>query len=156
MTHITFWAAGFGRRRVKLLYARIRIKLYVVIRIRFVTRSVCPGKFSGEISRMVPGVVLVSSAATSDRTVSSGELGVTGLLQSLLKIDFSYSRSHYLAYKSFIMITSGSGFHSRGVICISGIGWRVVTWDILIRRALAFYWCQFCVLNNSSSVTPFQ
>ena len=34
-------------------------------------------EISEEFSRMVPGVVLVSSAAPSDRTVISGELGIT-------------------------------------------------------------------------------
>ena len=73
---------------------------------------------------MVPGVLLVSSAASAGCTVTSGELGTTILSRSLSNIGFSYSHSHALAYKSScLMITSGSGCHSRGVtlkICERG------------------------------------
>ena len=40
LTSNIFWAVGVGRRRVGLLYSSIRIRLHVVIRIRFVIRSV--------------------------------------------------------------------------------------------------------------------
>ena len=67
----------------------------------------------------------MSSAASPNRTVTSGELGDTKLLRSLSNIGSSYSHSHALAYKSsFLMMTSGSGCHSRGVTGVSGIGWR--------------------------------
>ena len=76
---------------------------------------------------MVPGVLLVSSTACSDRTVTSGELGMTILSRSLSNIGLSYSHSHALAYKSScLMITSGSGCHSCGMTGVSGIGWRGV------------------------------
>ena len=41
MTWIIFWATGMCRRRVGLLYIRIRIRLHVVIRVRSVIRSIC-------------------------------------------------------------------------------------------------------------------
>ena len=76
---------------------------------------------------MVPVVLLVSPAASPDRTVTSGELGGTKFSRSLSNIGLSYSHSHALAYKSLcLMITSGSGCHSRGVNGVSGIGWRGV------------------------------
>ena len=76
---------------------------------------------------MVRGVLLVSSSACSDRTVTSGELGMTTLSRSLSNIGLSDSHSHALAYKSScLMITSGSGCHLRGVTGVSGIGWRGV------------------------------
>ena len=76
---------------------------------------------------MVPGVLLVSSAASPDRTVTSGEFGDFKLSRSLSNIGLSYSHSHALAYKSScLLITSGSGYHSRGVTGVSGIGWRGV------------------------------
>ena len=82
---------------------------------------------------MAPGVVLISSVAPSDRIVILGEYGVTRLLQSLSKVDFSYSHSHALAYKSSrLMITAGSDFHSRGVVCISNTGW----WDVICRSLI--------------------
>ena len=72
---------------------------------------------------MTPEVLLVSSAASPDRTVISGELGGTKLSWSLSNIGLSYSHSHALAYKSScLMVTSGSGCHSRGVTGMSGIG----------------------------------
>ena len=72
---------------------------------------------------MTPGVLLVSSAASPDQTVISGELGDTKLSRSLSNIGLSYSHSHALAYKSScLMVTSGSGCHSRGVTGMSGIG----------------------------------
>ena len=74
---------------------------------------------------MVPGVLLVSSVASSDRSATSGELGDTKLSRSLSDIGLSYSQSHALASKSScLMMTSGSGCHSRGVTGVSGIGWR--------------------------------
>ena len=76
---------------------------------------------------MVPGVLLLSTAASSDRIVISGEIGVFRLLYSLSNIGSSCSQSHTLAYKSScLMITSWPGCHSRGVIGMSGIGWRGV------------------------------
>ena len=75
-------------------------------------------------SCIVPGVLLVSSAAFPDRTATSGEFGGTKLSRSLSNIGLSYSHSHALAYKSScLMTTSGSGCHSRGVAGMSGIGW---------------------------------
>ena len=76
---------------------------------------------------MVPGVLLISSAACSDRIAISGGLGVARLMYSVSIIGSFYSHSQALAYKSScLMKTSGSGCHSRGVIGISGIGWRGV------------------------------
>ena len=76
---------------------------------------------------MVPGVLLVSSAASPDCTLTSGELGGTKLSRSLSNIGLSYSHSHALTYKSScLMMTSGSGCHWRGVTGVSGIGWRGV------------------------------
>ena len=72
---------------------------------------------------MTPGIILVSSAASPDWTVTSGELGDTKLSRSLSNIGLSYSHSHALAYKSScLMVTSGSGCHSRVVTGMSGIG----------------------------------
>ena len=72
---------------------------------------------------MVPGVLLVSSAACSDRSVISRQLGVSILSRSVSNNSLSYSHSHALAYKSScLMTTSGSGCTSRGVIGVSGIG----------------------------------
>ena len=50
MANIIFWVAGVPGRRVRLLYARIYIRLHVVIRIRFVTQSVCLGEVFEEPS----------------------------------------------------------------------------------------------------------
>ena len=76
---------------------------------------------------MVPGVVLVSSAASPDRSVISGELDDTQLSRSLSNIGLSYSHSHALAYESScLMMTSGFGCHQPGVTGVSGIGWRGV------------------------------
>ena len=86
---------------------------------------------------MVPGVFLISSAVYLDRMVLSGEVGVAKLLYSLSNIGSSYSHSHALAYKSScLMTTSGSGCHSRGVIGMSGIGWRGVNCRSFIRRRI--------------------
>ena len=49
---------------------------------------------------MVIGAILVASASSPDRTVTSGELGDITLSLSLSNIDLSYSHSHALAYKS--------------------------------------------------------
>ena len=123
-------------RTFRLLYARIHIRLHVVIRVCSVRRSVCLESSFWNLSRMVPGVLLISSAASSDLTVISGQLGVTRLLQSLSKVDFSYSHSHVQAYKSScLMITSVSGFHSRGVICLSGMHSPGVNWRSLNRES---------------------
>ena len=76
---------------------------------------------------MVPGVLLVSPVASSGLTVISGELSMTILSRSLSNVGLSYSHSHALAYNSScLMITSWSGWHSRGVTGVSGIGWRNV------------------------------
>ena len=83
---------------------------------------------------MVRGVFLISSDVCSDRIVISDELGVAKLLYSLSNIGSSYSHSHALAYKSScLMTTAGSGCHLRGVIGMSGIGWRGVNCRNLIR-----------------------
>ena len=75
---------------------------------------------------MVTGVLLVLSSPCLDRTVTSGELGMTILSRSLSNIDLSSSHSNALAYKSScLMITSVSGCHSRGMTGVFGIGWRV-------------------------------
>ena len=89
---------------------------------------------------MVPGVLLVSLAARSVCTVTSGELGTTILSRSLSNIGLTYSHYHALAYKSScLMITSGSGCHSHGVTGMSGIVWQGVNWRNLIL-------CRICVL----------
>ena len=68
-------------------------------------------------------MLLVSFFARSDCTAPPGELGVFGLFWSMTKIDFPYSHYHALAYrKSSLIIISGSGFHSRGVVCTSCMG----------------------------------
>ena len=71
---------------------------------------------------MFPGMILVSSAASSNFIVFSGGGGVTALKYLLSKYGFSYSHSQSLAYNSLcLMMASGSVFRSRGVICTSGM-----------------------------------
>ena len=114
-----------------MLYTDIRIRLHVVIRIGSVSHFVCVcvcggGGMFEESSCVILGVLLVASASSPDRTMTSGELGDTKLSLSP-NSGLLYSHSHALAYKSScLMMISGSGCHSRGVTGMSGFGCRGV------------------------------
>ena len=67
----------------------------------------------------------ISSCDKSDCPGISGELGGIALIFSASEIGFSYSHSHALAnMSSCLRLTSGSSFHSCGVIRIPAGGWR--------------------------------
>ena len=79
-----------------------------------------PGNSFGEHARAVPSVSRISSFHKSDCIGISGGLAGIGLLFSASNIGCSYSHSHALACKSSCLrLTSGSGFHTCGVIRIS-------------------------------------
>ena len=83
-------------------------------------------KFPGN-ARVVPGVIRVSWVNKSDCITISGELGGVALSFLPSKIGLLCTHSHALASKlSFLMFTSGSYFHSFGVIRISGKACRGV------------------------------
>ena len=78
------------------------------------------GNFSGEHSCAAPGVFRISAVDKSDCIGISCKLGRIPLFFSASKVGCSYSHCHALAYKSSsFRLTSRSGFHPYGMICIS-------------------------------------
>ena len=120
---IILWAAGVGRCKVRLLYACIRIRLHVVDPYPFRHMIYLPvGKFPANLLVCI----LKWYCFISYQFKSYPDFGWVGYYRILvITIEdwlFLFTHPYALVYKSScLMMTSGSGFQSRGVTCTSGM-----------------------------------
>ena len=107
---------------------------------------------------MVLGMVHDSSVCKLCLTVIFGELSLSCSWWPLSKIGVSYSNSHALAYRSsWFMMTSGSGFLSCDVVCISSIGCHgVKRCNLMGWRTWVLFIPSLRTKKNCYSARPFQ
>ena len=133
-TWIIFWAEGVGRRRVRLLYTSVRIRLPVVIRVRSVIRSVCLRDTFWAIPSYGCRSALHFISCVFRSYCDFGWIRCYPIILIAIK---GWLFMFTLPCSSVQNIKFNDNFrvwlHSRGVIGMSGIGWSDVSWCSLIR-----------------------